>query len=445
MPPLMNIGEIRRALGLNSEASSRDKHGIFGEMPPKPIESIRFHCVTCDHNTSGICPDLKEDKRRCPSCNSPLMYCQMCKTCTSGKEKYKMVVCDQCHESFVTDTTIAYLASEERKAREIVLSGIRATGKLHLGNFFGAIRQFVEYAHGDNLCMYFIANWHTLTTCQDPMEIHKNTIEIAMDYLAAGLDPDRSIIYAQSSVPEIAELALYLAMFQSKNQLEDLPTLKDLVKDKTFISMGHLYYPVLMAADILGPKATVIPVGSDQVPNVELARDLATKFNHRFGHTFTVPRVGLKTIKVPGLAGGKMAKSEGHSSVFPHDTLKDIGEKYAKYGVTDTGKVRRNDPGNPENCLSVYPLFKIILGEGHPSLTSINESCRSGKLGCQECKSNLACLIDEQVAPFREKRKELEQRRGFVDEVLRFGGQKAREIILPTLQTVRDKLGIILS
>lgn len=161
-----------------------------------------------------------------------------------------------------------------------VLSGIRATGRLHFGNFMGAVQHFVEFQKPENRSMYFIADLHTLTTLRDPAELRGNVIEIAKDYLAAGLDPERSIIYAQSSVPEIPELSLMLSMIQPLGELERVPTFKDLLrKNSDNVNLGLISYPVLMAADILGPKATLVPVGEDQRPNVELARNLASRFN----------------------------------------------------------------------------------------------------------------------------------------------------------------------
>ncbi len=257
--PMTDPDEIRRMLQPKDTGTSIEAVSTW---------SLVLHCTKCNLQTSGIYTETGDITRRCPACKSILMYCPACHNLTSATERFNILSCDKCKTDFVTKSTIEYLASRDRESREIVLSGIRATGKLHLGNFLGAVQRFVEYERGDNLCMYFVADWHTLTTCDDPREISTNSIAIASDYLAAGLNPERSIIYTQSSVPELAELALYLSMFQSKNQLEDLPTLKDMVRDRRFISMGHLFYPVLMAADILGPRATVIPVGSDQVPNV---------------------------------------------------------------------------------------------------------------------------------------------------------------------------------
>lgn len=268
-------------------------------------------------------------------------------------------------------------------------------------------------------------------------------LEIVTDYLAAGLNPQTSIIYTQSSVPEIAELALYLSMVQSKNGLESLPTLKDLIKKEEYVSLGHLSYPVLMAADILGPKATLVPVGLDQSSNVELAAALARKFNNTYGTKLVIPKMGIRKLKVPGLSGGKMGKSESDQSVGMDDDLNTIIAKYSKFGVTDTAKVLKNSPGNPNNCVSVFPVHKI-LHESQPELLSAIESgCRSGNLGCRLCKEQLAKSLSETLKPFQEKRRELAEKKDFVKEVIHYGGLRVREIVRSTVEEIKDALGII--
>jgi tryptophanyl-tRNA synthetase len=371
------------------------------------------------------------------------MYCPACHHAVSATEKFSILSCDRCQTDYVTNTTVEYLASRDRSSREIILSGIRATGALHLGIYLGAIRQFVEYELRDNLCMYFIADWHTLTTCHDPRKVSLDTLAVAMDYLAAGLNPERSIIYAQSSVPETAELALCLSMIQSKNRLEDLPTVKNMIRSGETMSMGHLQYPVLMAADILGPKATLVPVGSDQIPNVELVRDLAEKFNRQFGQTFTIPRMGLRTIKIPGFRGEKMGEPPTESGISLQDRLEDISDKYARFGITDTGRKTRNDPGNPNNCVSVYPVYKVLRENKPDALQIVEKECLSGTRGCRECKLELAREIDELISPFRERRTKLMNQQKYVEEILHYGGMKAREIVRHTLEEVREKMGIV--
>lgn len=327
---------------------------------------------------------------------------------------------------------------------DVVLSGIRATGRLHFGNFLGAVRNFVDFQQSDNTCLYFIADLHTLTTLDDPEELRKNLIEIVKDYLAAGLDPDQSIIYAQSSIPEISELALYLSMFQPLGELERIPTFKDLVrKNSDRVSLGLVSYPVLMAADILGPQSTLVPVGEDQVPNVELARSLSERFNKRFGQTFTVPRMMEEMVRVVGLDGSKMGKSEADNAIDINATTDEIRQRYRTKGVTDERKVRRNDPGDPYNrCKSVYPLHELVTrGEVHSR--SIANACISGELGCGDCKNKLVDSIAAILEPFQERRAELASQDDYVRDVLIEGGKKARAIIAPTVDDVRYKVGIV--
>lgn len=428
---------------IHSDVDPRKPLGWSAENHLSVAEKFTpLYCTKCAHRTAGIYLQPTDVERHCPGCSSILMYCPSCRHIVSATEKFNVLSCDRCEYDFVTNSTVEYLASRDRGARDIILSGIRATGELHLGNYLGVIRQFVEYEQGDNLCMYFIADWHTLTTCRQAEKVSLNTLAIATDYLAAGLNPERSIIYAQSGVPEIAELALCLSMFQSKNRLEDLPTVKELVRKGETMSMGHLNYPVLMAADILGPKATLIPVGSDQIPNVELAQKLARTFNNLHGQTFVIPRVGERTIKVPGLTGEKMGKSDGESSISLRDNLETITQKYMRFGVTDIGRKLRTDPGNPDVCASVYPVFKILMEKNPDALKVIEQECRAGTRGCKECKMELAREIDTLITPFRERRAELAGKQKYVEEVLHYGGMKAREIFQATLEEVREKLGL---
>src|SRR3989338_7151681 len=198
---------------------------------------------------------------------------------------------------------------------QTVLSGIRATGRLHVGNLLGAVQHFVRFQ--EDSCttgLYFVADLHTLTTLKNPDDMRRALREIVKDYLAAGLDPNKSIIYAQSSIPEIPMLSLLLSMVQPYGDLIRTPTFKELArKNPGNLNFGIVTYPVLMAADILGPRAALVPVGEDQVPNVELARSLARRFNERYGETLVIPEMMGEMVKVPGLDGAKMGKSDGNS------------------------------------------------------------------------------------------------------------------------------------
>ncbi len=327
----------------------------------------------------------------------------------------------------------------------VVLSGIRATGRMHFGNFVGAVQHFVDYQDSDNTCLYFVADQHTLTTLDNPEELRTNLMEMVKDYLAAGLDPDRSIIYVQSSVPEITELCIYLGMLQPLGDLMIIPTYKDLVRrfpDR--VSHGLLTYPVLMAADILGPRATLVPVGEDQVPNVELVRDLARRFNNRYGDFFTIPEMMHEMVKVVGLDGAKMGKSEADNSINISASIDDIRRRYLERGITDPQRQRRSDPGDPYgSCKSVYPLHELVT-KGEIKTRTIAQACMSASIGCAECKHKLVDSIAEIILPFQERREALADKNDYVREVLHEGGKKARAIIAETVAQVRDKMGIVI-
>lgn len=328
---------------------------------------------------------------------------------------------------------------------QVVLSGIRATGRLHLGNLIGAVINFVKFQQPGNTCLYFIADWHTLTTLDDPEELRGNLIEIVKDYIAAGLDPEQSIIYTQSSVPEISELCLYLSMVQPYGELIRVPTFKELArKNPDNINFGIVTYPVLMAADILGPKANMVPVGQDQVPNVEMAQSIAKKFNNKYGETFVVPDMMTSMIKVPGLDGAKMGKSEADNAIDINSPLSIIRERYMKKGVTDPNRLRVSDPGDPYNgCRSIYPVHELIT-EGESENRKIATDCREAKIGCVECKENLIKSLSRILEPFQHRRAELANKDKFVKDIIHEGGKRARSIIKLTVEEVREKMGIVI-
>ena len=327
---------------------------------------------------------------------------------------------------------------------ETILSGIRATGRLHFGNFMGAVRHFVIHQKPGNRCMYFIADLHTLTTLQNPEELRGNVLEIVKDYLAAGLNPDDSIIYAQSSVSEISELSLLLSMIQPLGELERIPTFKDLIrKNPDNVTLGLVTYPVLMAADILGPQATIVPVGEDQIPNLELARNMARRFNDRFGQTFAIPEMLEDMVKVPGLDGEKMGKSEADNAIDINAPIDVIRKRYMERGVTDPERKRVSDPGDPYNrCRSVYPLHELIT-PGETDGREIAKACMAARIGCVECKKRLVSSIAAILEPFQERRAALASKADYAREVLHAGGKRARRIIKETVEKVRDKMGII--
>ncbi len=330
------------------------------------------------------------------------------------------------------------------RGMERVLSGIRATGRLHFGNFLGAVQHFVRFQNSGDECYFFIADQHTLTTMYDPEKLRSNILDLAIDYLAAGLDPNRSVLYTQSSIPEIPELHLYLSMMQPLGELENIPTYKDKVRDNPHnVNLGLIMYPVLMAADIFGPRSTLVPVGEDQVPNLELVRNLGRRFNNKYGDTFVIPRTMDEMIKVPGLDGSKMGKSNADNAIDINAPIDHIRKRYRDNGVTDLKRTLRSTPGNPYECKSVYPVHEIIT-IGETDTRNIAHACEKAEIGCVECKDHLVDNLATLIGPYQERRRELETQTGYVKDVLHEGGMKARMVIKETLETVRDKMGIVI-
>jgi len=324
---------------------------------------------------------------------------------------------------------------------QIVLSGVRATGRLHLGNYIGAMRNFVALQEQpDHKCYFFIADYHTLTTAPDPKDLHTHLPGIAAGFIAAGLDPERSTIYAQSSVPEVAELALILSMVAPVNQLLSLPTYREKAEQHAEnVNMGLLNYPILMAADILGPKATLVPVGEDQLKHIELARDLARRFNNRYGQTFEIPEAMLEeAVRVPGLDGsGKMGKSDDNT-IDLLDSGQSLWDKI-RVGVTDTARQRRTDPGDPDIC----PMFGIhrLITAGS-KLPQITQGCRSATMGCIDCKKILHQEIDSLLSDYRDRYTTITNRPQDITEILYEGGKKARRVFRATVLQARDAMGL---
>lgn len=332
-----------------------------------------------------------------------------------------------------------------KSREEIVLSGIRATGTLHLGNYLGALQYFVKLSQEeDKRCFFFIANLHTLTTKIDPNDIKKDLKEIVLDFISVGIDPEKSTIFAQSSVPETCELNWLLGCLTSVADLERMPHFKE-KKDKKIalgeiINAGLLTYPVLMTADILGPKANLVPVGEDQHPHVELARELARRFNTIYGDTFPIPNL-LKSdaVRVPGLDGtGKMGKSD-QNTIDLSDLPEIVKNKIAK-AVTDPARIRKKDPGNPSNC-NIYALHGLISFSDE--LKKVYDGCRSAGIGCIECKDIIARNIINILAPIQQCKSELTTKGiNYALDVLREGGKRARKIIAATVEEVKDKMGV---
>lgn len=325
-------------------------------------------------------------------------------------------------------------------SKKIVLSGSRPTGRLHLGNYTGAVENWVALQK-DYHCYFMVADWHVLTTDHEHTAlIPENTREMVLDWVSAGLDPDTSTIFVQSHVKEHAELFLLLAMLISAARLERNPTLKEQVRDLAMdhgegLAYGHLGYPVLQAADILMYRAHAVPVGEDQIPHIEIARELVRKFNRLYGEVFPEPE-GLLTkfARFPGLDGRRMSKSLGNTIELA-DSPEEIDRKIMT-AFTDPERKRRSDPGHPEVCL-IYTYWTKFAPEEAPT---VYVECTTAKRGCVECKRGVGQAIAKFLAPLREKRAALEAKTGAVEEIIHDGDERAREAARETMSQVREKM-----
>ena len=320
-----------------------------------------------------------------------------------------------------------------------VFSGIRATGRQHLGNYLGAIQNYVSL-QGEYACVYCIVDIHALTTLEDTSSLQKNTYETALDLLAAGLDPGKSIIFVQSHVPEVMQLQTLLGMVTPLNWLLRVPTFKEKVKlQPDNVNYGLVGYPVLMTADIVLYKAEVVPVGEDQLPHLELAREIVRRFNNLFGDTFPEPEAKLTSFPlVLGLDGKvKMSKQVGNDIKIALSDEETIARVMT--AVTDPARRYRSDPGHPEIC-NIYRLHRYF----NPlRLNDIAEQCRSAKIGCVDCKMLLAQEINATLKPFREQRAALATKPEYIANVLADGAQQAQVIARETLSEVKLKMGLI--
>jgi tryptophanyl-tRNA synthetase len=326
-----------------------------------------------------------------------------------------------------------------------VLSGMRSTGKLHLGNFVGALDNWVKLQDSYE-CFFFVADWHALTTdYADTSNIKQNSMEVLLDWLAAGLDPERCTMFIQSHVPQHAELHLLLSMITPLGWLERVPTYKEQrenIKEKDLGTYGFLGYPVLQSADILIYKADYVPVGEDQVPHVELTREIARRFNMFYSgkraHVFPEPQPLLTpTPKLPGTDGRKMSKSYGNTIMLT-DPEPVVREKLRTM-VTDPARVRRTDPGNPDVC-PVGDLHKIFSDP--ETLRKVDAGCRTAGIGCIECKSWAANALVSVLNPMQERRRRYEENPKLAWDVIEAGGAKARKISDVTMGEVRQAMGL---
>ena len=319
-----------------------------------------------------------------------------------------------------------------------IFSGARPTGRQHLGNYLGALQNWVRL-QDEYDCIYCAVDVHALTSLQDTGSLQDNIREMALDWLAAGLDPQQSILFVQSHVPEVMELHTYLSMVTPLGWLLRVPTFKEKAKiQPENVNYGLVGYPVLMTSDIVLYKAEVVPVGEDQLPHLELAREIARRFNFLFGDTFPEPQAKLTNFPlILGLNGKeKMSKqldNDVEIAISPAETLERV-----MTAVTDPARRYRHDPGHPEIC-NIYRLHEYF----NPGETgSIAEQCRAAKIGCVDCKKLLAERINAELAPFRERRAAIANKPRYVAEVLADGAQRARAIARETIREVKERMGL---
>ena len=317
-----------------------------------------------------------------------------------------------------------------------VLSGIQPSGKLHIGNFFGAMRQHLQF-QAEHDCFYFIADYHALTSHPAPEEVAGHTLDVAMDYLALGLDTDKTVFWRQSDVPEVTELTWLLSCVTPMGLLQRCTSYKDKVAQGLSPNHGLFAYPVLQAADILLYHTDLVPVGADQKQHIEVTRDIALRFNNTYGDVFTVPTEHIieSVAVVPGIDGRKMSKSYGNTiEIFEPEAR--VGKKIMRI-VTDSVPVE--EPKDPDRC-NVFALLKLVANPDE--LRDWENKYRSGGLGYGQAKKRLAELTIEYFKPYRQKRAELENNRDEVKNVLANGAERAKAIAGPTLEKARRAVGL---
>ncbi|MDD4102845.1 MAG: tryptophan--tRNA ligase [Kiritimatiellae bacterium] len=317
-----------------------------------------------------------------------------------------------------------------------ILSGIQPSGKLHLGNYFGMMRPALHLQEQGEAFL-FIANYHALTSVHDSARLKQDTWDVALDFLACGLDPSRTVFFRQSDVPEVHELAWLLSIVTPMGLLERCHSYKDKVSKGIAPSHGLFAYPVLMAADILIYQSNIVPVGRDQKQHVEVTRDIAIKFNNEFGEVFTVPEPSIQdeVAVVPGLDGQKMSKSYGNTI----DLFGDMREAKSRIMKIVTDSKGLEDPKDPATC-NVYALYKLFADDLQRA--EMESNYRRGNYGYGHAKKALLAIFEESFAPFRARRAELESNPDYVEELLRNGAERARAAASSTLDKARKAVGL---
>ena len=317
-----------------------------------------------------------------------------------------------------------------------ILSGIQPSGKLHIGNFFGAMRQHLQL-QAEHDCFYFIADFHALTSNPAPAEVAGHTLDVAMDYIALGLDTEKTVFWRQSDVPEVTELTWLLSCVTPMGLLQRCTSYKDKVAQGLAPNHGLFAYPVLQAADILIYNSDLVPVGADQKQHIEVTRDIAIRFNNHYSEVFTVPKEHIieSVAVVPGIDGRKMSKSYGNTiEIFEPEVS--VRKKIMKI-VTDSTPLE--DPKDPDKC-SVFALLKLVASP--EELAEWENKYRTGGMGYGQAKKRLAELMTDYFKPFRQKRAELENNIDYVKEVLANGAERAKAVAGETLEKARQAVGL---
>ncbi len=338
---------------------------------------------------------------------------------------------------------------EKGRGPRRVVSGVRPTGQLHIGHLLGALRGWVSL-QDEAECLFFVADWHALTTgYEDTSGITESGRDMLVDWLAAGLDPEKVVIFRQSAVKEHAELHLLLSMIVPTPWLIRNPTIKEQARElgliqsddeaeMSKINYGLLGYPILQSADVLIYRAQQVPVGVDQVPHLELMREVARRFNRLYRDVFPEPQALLtESPKIPGTDGRKMSKSYGNA-VFLSDSAEVVDNKLSRM-MTDPRRARRTDPGDPADC-PAFKLHQVYCTQEEIDL--VTEGCKTAGIGCLDCKKIMIKRLNDDLEPIRERRAELSKRPSFLAEVLDAGNKRAQEVARDTMVDVRAAIGL---
>lgn len=324
--------------------------------------------------------------------------------------------------------------------KERILSGMRPTGKLHLGHYHGVLANWLKLQN-DYDCFFFVADWHALTTdYADTSGVNGNVREMVLDWLSVGIDPEKAVIFLQSSIKEHAELFVLLSMITPLSWLERNPTYKEQmaeIKEKDLHTFGFLGYPVLQTADIIVYKANGVPVGIDQAPHIELSREITRRFNHFYGEVFPEPKTLLAEVpKALGTDGRKMSKSYGNA-VFLSDAPEVVTQKLLQM-VTDTARQKRNDPGNPDVC-PVFLTYHVLYSD-EKTKAWVRQGCTGATIGCIECKKSVIPEVLAMLEPIRKRRLEFEKAPETALNALKNGTEKARRVARATMDEVRGAM-----